>query len=149
MAVACGGGFTTIVTEEGGAWACGNGEDGQLGLGDNAHQLLLSHVGDREVLAGETLVMISPGSMHTASVSNNGVLWSWGDGRYGQLGHGDREPRQRPERLSRDMFGGSPAMMVACGGVHMLVLTAVGLCGAVAPEPTADWVMVTRQMSLC
>jgi len=133
MAVACGGGFTTIVTEEGGARACGNGEDGQLGLGDTAHQLLPSHVGGRKVFAGEPLVMISAGSMHTASVSKNGVLWSWGDGRYGQLGHGDREPRQRPERLSRDMFGGSPAMMVACGGVHMLVLTAVGLvwsCGA-------------------
>ena len=57
MAVACGVGFTTMVTEEGDAWACGDGEDGQLGLGDNAHQLLPAHVGGREVFGGEALVV--------------------------------------------------------------------------------------------
>jgi len=33
MAVACGEGFTVVVTEQGGAWACGINDDGQLGLG--------------------------------------------------------------------------------------------------------------------
>ena len=131
MAVACGDAFTTIVTEEGDAWACGNGEDGHLGLGDNAHQLLPSHVGGREVCI-EPLVMVSAGKRHTAGVAKDGAIWCWGSGDYGQLGYGDREPRQRPKRLGREIFGGSSAVMVACGGVHMLVLTAVGLvwsCG--------------------
>jgi len=132
MAVACVDGFTTIVTEQGDAWACGNNENGQLGLGDNAHQLLPAHVGGCEVFAGEPLVMMAAGVGHTAGVTKDGALWSWGEGCYSQLGHGDREPRQRPERLGREMFGGSPAVMVACGARHTLVLTAACLvwsCG--------------------
>mmetsp|Transcript_66033 Transcript_66033/g.107128 ORF Transcript_66033/g.107128 Transcript_66033/m.107128 type:complete len:418 (+) Transcript_66033:600-1853(+) len=76
--------------------------------------------------------MMAAGSMHTAGVTKDGTLWSWGDGFYSQLGHGDRKPRERPERLGREMFGRSPAVMVACGGGHTLVLTAAGLvwsCG--------------------
>jgi len=132
MAVACGDGFTTIVTEEGEAWACGNGENGQLGLGDNEHQLLPTHVTGSEVFGGEALVMMSGGLKHTAGVTKDGTLWSWGDGFYSQLGHGDRKPRERPERLGREMFGRSPAVMVACGCNYTLVLTTAGLvwsCG--------------------
>ena len=43
-----------------------------------------------------------------------------------ELGHGDREPRQRPERLGREMFGGSPAVMISCGTYHTIVLTEEG-----------------------
>jgi len=126
MAVACGHGFTVLVTEQGDVWACGRGNSGQLGLGDNAHQLLPASVGGREVFAGEPLVMMATGRRHTAGVTKDGALWSWGEGYHGQLGHGDRAPRQRPERLDREMFGGSPAVMVACGGMHTIVLTDVG-----------------------
>jgi len=41
------------------------------------------------------------------------------------------EPRQRPTRLGKDMYGGSPAVMVSCGDQHTLdtlVPTGVG-CG--------------------
>jgi len=114
MAVACGVGFTIIVTEHGDAWACGRNDVGQLGLGSQADQLLPAHVGECEVFAGEPLVMMATGRRHTAGVTK-------------ELGHTDREPRLWPERLGREMFGGSPAVMVACGGMHMLVLTALGL----------------------
>ena len=62
MAVACGVGFTIVVTEHGDAWACGRNDVGQLGLGSQADQLLPAHVGGREVFAGEPLVMMSAGS---------------------------------------------------------------------------------------
>ena len=55
MAVSCGECFTTIVTEQGDAWACGNNFFGKLGLGDNTHQLLPAHVEGREVFAGAPL----------------------------------------------------------------------------------------------
>jgi len=60
-----------------------------------------------------------------------GTLWTWGKGEFGKLGHGDREPRQRPSRLGKGMYGGSPAVMVSCGDQHTLVLTAMGIwsCG--------------------
>ena len=82
--------------------------------------------GADEVFDGAAVVMVAAGDAHTACVTAKGTLWSWGYGEFGRLGHGDREPRQRPVRLGKEMYGGSPAVMVACGGEHTLVLTAVG-----------------------
>ena len=78
------------------------------------------------MFAGEPLVMMSTGRRYTAGVTKDGALWSWGEGYHGQVGHGDKAPRWRPERFDREMFGGSPAVVVACGGMHTVVLTAVG-----------------------
>ena len=103
-------------------------------LGTDAHQLLPTLLGGTdEVFFGEAVVMVAAGSHHAACVTAKGMLWSWGDGRNGRLGHGDCTPRQHPERLGKEMYGGSPAVMVACGGSHTLVLTAMGCvysCGA-------------------
>jgi len=133
MAVACGESFTTVVAEQGDVWAFGRGDHGQLGLGTDEDQLLPALVGKGgDVYDGEAVVLIAAGFAHTACVTAKGTLWSWGDGGDGRLGHGDREPRQRPVRLGKERFGGSPAVMVACGGAHTLVLTAAGFvwsCG--------------------
>ena len=121
-----------MVTEQGDVWACGKGEHGVLGLGTDAHQLLPALVGGAdEVFDGEAVVLVAAGREHTACVSLKGTLWSWGNGEDGRLGHGDEESRQRPQRLHRDMHGGSPAVMVSCGNLHMLVLTTDGVwsCG--------------------
>jgi len=134
MAVACGLDFTAVVMEKGDLWSFGKGASGQLGLGTDADQLLPACVGGvNEVFDGEAVVMVAAGLLHAACVAAKGTLWIWGDGYFGQLGHGDREPRQSPTRLGKEMYGGSPAVMVSCGQKHTLVLTAVGLvwsCGA-------------------
>jgi len=133
MAVACGKRFTAVVSEQGDLWAFGEGTDGQLGLGMHADQVLPALVGGAdEVFDGEAVVIVAAGRKHTACVTAKGTVWTWGNGAFGNLGHGNREPRQRPTRLGKEIYGGSPAVMVACGGKHTLVLTAVGLvwsCG--------------------
>jgi len=133
MAVACGYKFTAVVSDQGDLWAFGEGAHGQLGLGTNANQLLPACVGGAdEVFDGKAVVMVAAGRRHTACVTAKGTLWTWGNGGFGKLGHGNREPRQRPTQLGKEMYGGSPAVIVACGDNHMLVLTAVGLvwsCG--------------------
>ena len=141
MAVACGEDFTVVVMEKGDLWTFGKDEYVQCetnavglnGHGTDAYQLLPACVGSPDdVFYGEAVVMVAAGHHHTACVTAKGKLWTWGNGEFGQLGHGDRESRQRPERLEKEMYGGSPAVMVACGGSHTLVLTAGGLvwsCG--------------------
>eukprot|EP00277_Geminigera_cryophila_P015265 CAMPEP_0179451522 /NCGR_PEP_ID=MMETSP0799-20121207/35587_1 /TAXON_ID=46947 /ORGANISM="Geminigera cryophila, Strain CCMP2564" /LENGTH=179 /DNA_ID=CAMNT_0021246887 /DNA_START=187 /DNA_END=723 /DNA_ORIENTATION=+ len=127
MAVACGSGFTATVTEQGDVWAFENGRSGVLlGLGTNACQVLPGCVGGANVFDGKAVVMVAAGRKHTACVVSDGTLWSWGKGDYGRLGNGDSKPRQRPERVPKEMFGGSPAVMVTCGNTHSLVLTIEG-----------------------
>ena len=153
MAVACGEGFTAVVMEKGDLWSFGEDAYGRLGLDQLfIDQLLPALVGEAdEVFDGEAVVMVAARWEHTACVTAKGTLWTWGNGQNGRLGHGDREPRQRPTRLGKEMFGGSPAVMVACGFVHTLVLTAMGLvwccgrndCGELGHGDEADKLVLT------
>ena len=156
MAVACGEGFTAAVMEKGDLWSFGKGAYGQLGLGTDADQLLPALVGGAdEVFDGEAVVMVAAGHEHAACVTAKGKLWTWGNGGFGQLGHGGREPKQCPTRLGKEMYGGWPAVMVSCGDNHTLVLTAVdcvspavwscgwGLHGQLGHGDTADKLVLT------
>ena len=118
MAVVCGEDFTVVVTEQGDLWAFG--QKGVLGRGTDADELLPALVGGAdEVFDGESVVMVAAGIKHTACVTSQGTLWTWGAGGWGQLGHGDEESRQRPARIGEEKYGGSPAVAVACGQVRI------------------------------
>ncbi|NXQ88829.1 RCCD1 protein, partial [Nyctibius grandis] len=41
------------------------------------------------------------GSRHTAVVTRGGELYTWGWGKYGQLGHGDNASADRPRRVEQ------------------------------------------------
>ena len=43
-------------------------------------------------LSGKNIVTISCGSSHSAAISAEGDLYTWGRGNYGQLGHGKSLP---------------------------------------------------------
>jgi alpha-tubulin suppressor-like RCC1 family protein len=44
--------------------------------------------------------MVAAGAEHTAAVAEDGELYGWGWGRYGNLGLGDRNDRLVPEKVS-------------------------------------------------
>jgi hypothetical protein len=44
--------------------------------------------------------MIAAGAEHTVAVTEDGDLYGWGWGRYGNLGLGDRDDRFVPEKVS-------------------------------------------------
>ena len=94
MAVACGQGHTATVTEDGGLWTWGAGDDGQLGL------------------------------WHSAALSSDGVVWTWSGGVSGCLGYGKVQARSTPTRLDKAAFGGSAVVMVACESSQTMVVTA-------------------------
>ena len=128
MAVACGGYHTVMVAEEGSVvLACGHGYFGQLGNGSYEDQRVPGPVsGLAELLEGARVVMVAAGCRHSAASTSEGEVMTWGDGVFGQLGHGDEEDRTRPEKLGREVFGGSAVMMVSCGGHHTMAVTEVG-----------------------
>ena len=44
--------------------------------------------------------MVAAGAEHTAAVTEDGELYGWGWGRYGNLGLGDRNDRLVPEKVA-------------------------------------------------
>jgi len=93
-----------------------------------------------EMYDGECIFMVAAGGMHYACVSAKGSVFTWGRNEEHQLGttfepelvgHNRYAYRQsttanRPVRLDKTLFGGSPAVMAACGGMYTVVLTAAG-----------------------
>ncbi|HHM04491.1 MAG TPA: hypothetical protein ENJ19_01950, partial [Gammaproteobacteria bacterium] len=65
---------------------------------------------------------VAAGEEHTLALDEAGLVWSWGDNSYGQLGDGTTAPRHSPMLVA----GLGPAVAVAAGARHSLALTAEG-----------------------
>ena len=90
-AVACGWHHTVALLDNGQVYTWGSGEYGRLGHGDESRQPAPKMV---ETLHGKMVVGIAAGGFHTAAVIDNGNLFTWGGGYFGQLGHGDENDRK-------------------------------------------------------
>ncbi|KAM5291210.1 RCC1 domain-containing protein 1 isoform 2-T2 [Glossophaga mutica] len=64
---------------------------------------------------GSDAVKASCGSRHTAVVTRAGELYTWGWGKYGQLGHGDTTSWDRPCRVEYFVDQQLQAVAVSCG----------------------------------
>ena len=123
MAVACGDAHTVFVSEDGGAvFAGGCGEHGRLGCGDEAPRNRPVRIDTGEAFEGARVVMLAAGSLHSAATTADGALFTWGHGRHGKLGHGDRHGRLQPTRIAPEIFAGRSVVMAACGTGHTLAL---------------------------
>ena len=125
LMVACGDEHTAALTEGGGVYTFGLGEDGQLGHGDTEDQLAPRRV-PAAGFNGERVVMVAAGRMHTAALSEAGHVYTWGDGGVGQLGHDDWNSHRAPRRVEPGRFGGERVVFVAAGGNQTVAVTAGG-----------------------
>ena len=98
--VAAGGWHTGIVTEAGDLLMCGDGRNGQLGLGDEDDRMTPTLVA-RAVFDGEAVLMVACGESHTATVTEDGGVYTCGLGKDGRLGHGNEEDQLVPSGCRR------------------------------------------------
>jgi len=135
MAVACGVDFTNVVTGDGCLYSWGAAERrNELGKGGDYQQanpeivFLVETDAASGAMYNAPVVMVSAGQLHSAAVTDDGAVWTWGTNSQGQLGQGTNTTHGLvPVRLGMTQhFAGSPAVMVACGAQHTLVLTARG-----------------------
>jgi len=89
--LALGGSHSACTTAEGtlytwGFGANGHGGGGQLGHGDHSDKKVPTLV---EALVGQVVVQLALGSSHSACITEEGTLYTWGWGLMGQTGHGD------------------------------------------------------------
>lgn len=108
--IACGSGHTVVLTTEGEVYTWGRGDDGRLGHGDNGWKYVPRITNS---LSGTTVVQVTCGSYHTAAVTQNGELYTWGGGMYGKLGHSNESGQATPKRV--EGLVGLIVSQVACG----------------------------------
>jgi len=100
-AVSAGIAHRLAITTDGSVWSWGNGGRGKLGHGDQQHQLLPKKI---EAFTGQRVVAVSAGSRHSIARIADGSVWSWGQGGWGRLGHGDEQSQlpKSQEALQRE-----------------------------------------------
>lgn len=131
--VAAGGGLVRVahsllLTSTGRVLSFGTGQYGQLGHGYSGGKQLPDVLRPQyiEALSGTRCVCVAAGELHSAAVSVDGDLYTWGDGFCGQLGHGDKGPRVSPEQVTKGGLEDECVANVALGARHSLVVTEDG-----------------------
>ncbi|XP_068652203.1 ultraviolet-B receptor UVR8-like [Aristolochia californica] len=119
--IACGDSHCLAVTMEGEVQSWGRNQNGQLGLGTVEDSLLPQKI---QAFKGIPIKMIAAGAEHTEAVTEDGDLYGWGWGRYGNLGLGDRTDRLVPEKVSA--VDGQKMVLVACGWRHTVCISSTG-----------------------
>ena len=86
---------TLAMTRDGALWACGRGGAGQLGLNDRNSRRAFERIGG-DMDDGTGVVAVATGWAHSAAVTEDGTLWTWGSNEKLGLGHGYGERRLLP-----------------------------------------------------
>ncbi|OMO57960.1 Regulator of chromosome condensation, RCC1 [Corchorus olitorius] len=116
--LACGGAHVVALTSGGKVLTWGRGNSGQLGLGEMVNSLLTPN----PVLSLDSyfITQVSAGWSHSGFVSDEGCVFTCGDGSFGQLGHGDYRSHCSPVKVS--FFNNKHVEQIACGMRHSIVL---------------------------
>ncbi|XP_054797375.1 PH, RCC1 and FYVE domains-containing protein 1 [Prosopis cineraria] len=121
--VACGEYHTCAVTLSGDLYTWG---DGTYNYGLLGHGNQVSHWVPKRVngpLEGMHVSSISCGPWHTAVVTSSGQLFTFGDGTFGVLGHGDRKSVSIPREV--ESLKGLRTVRAACGVWHTAAVVEV------------------------
>uniref|UniRef100_A0A8C3BTH3 HECT domain-containing protein n=1 Tax=Cairina moschata TaxID=8855 RepID=A0A8C3BTH3_CAIMO len=114
--IAAGGAHSVAVSLSGAVYSWGKNDFGQLGLGHTEDKDYPSYI---EALEHWKTVFISCGADHTAVLSKDGLVCTFGAGGAGQLGHNSTRNELTP-RVVAELWG-ARVSQVACGRQHTLV----------------------------
>lgn len=121
--IACGSSHSAAITSAGELYTWGLGEYGRLGHGDNFTQLKPKLV---QALLGHRVVEVACGSRdaQTLALTEDGLVFSWGDGDFGKLGRGGSEGCFVPHQVER--LNDVGVIQIECGAQFSLALTKTG-----------------------
>ncbi|XP_010555025.1 PREDICTED: uncharacterized protein LOC104824622 [Tarenaya hassleriana] len=119
--VACGEYHSCAVTLSGDLYTWGKGDFGVLGHGNEVSHWFPKRV--NFLLEGIHVSSIACGPYHTAVVTSAGQLFTFGDGTFGVLGHGDRKSVSVPREV--ESLKGLRTVRAACGVWHTAAVVEV------------------------
>lgn len=124
---------TAVLTEQGEIYSWGNNTDGQCGQGQRCpdHKLVFvdPHMyrtamqaifEPRLVATSQRFARLVGGGYHTLAVDTEHRLWTWGQGLWGKLGHGDQRSMYEPKMV--DTLRHHVTKDVAAGESHSVSL---------------------------
>lgn len=131
VSVACGSRHTVVLVNEadanhvysfGDAEVCGHGPvPSALGSGVSATQATPVRLTS---LDGESIQQIAACGFHTLALSARGVVFAWGEGKFGRLGLGTEAPAFTPTPVSPSTLRN--VVFIAAGGFHSAAVDALG-----------------------
>ncbi|GAB6021148.1 hypothetical protein CHUAL_003779 [Chamberlinius hualienensis] len=126
ISVSCGATHTVAITDVG-VYAWGSNRYGQLGLGPSTPTgMCCQRVEPTPVfsLSGVLLTDVTCGQYHTLGLAVDGVVYSWGWGVHGQLGHGNALDCCLPTQISA--LKSYIVTHISAGYAHSLFQTSAG-----------------------
>ncbi|CAM8994610.1 unnamed protein product [Rhodiola kirilowii] len=121
--IACGEYHTCAISTSGDLYTWGDSASSVGLLGSRSD---VSHWIPKRVsgpLVGVHVLSIACGTWHSAMITSNGRLFTFGDGTFGVLGHGDRESFSYPKEVQ--LLSGLKTIKVACGVWHTAAIVEV------------------------
>ncbi|CAN6326381.1 unnamed protein product [Urochloa humidicola] len=121
--VACGEFHTCAVTTTGELYTWGDGTHnvGLLGHGNDVGHWIPKRISG--ALENLQVAYVSCGTWHTALITSMGQLFTFGDGSFGVLGHGDLKSSSYPREV--ESLSGLKTIAVACGVWHTAAIVEV------------------------
>ncbi|MFP4177783.1 MAG: InlB B-repeat-containing protein [Acholeplasmataceae bacterium] len=120
---------SAVLTFEGRLFTWGNNDSGQLGDGSNDHRAVPVDITERFNLnGGEAIVSVELGGLHSAALTSEGRLFTWGDNFVGKLGDGTTENRSTPVDITDlfDLDREETIERASLGSGHSAALTSEG-----------------------
>ncbi|XP_004503906.1 ultraviolet-B receptor UVR8-like isoform X2 [Cicer arietinum] len=119
--LACGDSHCLAVTMESKVLSWGRNQNGELGIGTTKDSPVPQKLFTFE---GIHINMVAAGAEHSVAITEDGDLYGWGWGQYGNLGLGDTNNRSIPEKVTVDH--GEKIVMVSCGWRHTISVSSSG-----------------------
>ncbi|NWZ03505.1 HERC4 ligase, partial [Loxia curvirostra] len=111
--IAAGGAHSFVLTLSGAIFGWGRNKFGQLGVNDDNDRYVPTLL---KSLRSQKVVHICCGEDHTAALTKEGGVFTFGAGGYGQLGHNSTSHEINPRKVFELM--GSVVTQITCGRQH-------------------------------
>ncbi|XP_062503538.1 probable E3 ubiquitin-protein ligase HERC4 [Corticium candelabrum] len=128
--ISTGGWHSLALTDLGSVYSWGWNSSGQLGVSGDGKEDSNDSIGKFGAFPEMVdfplecdIVQLACGSRHSAAVTRDGLLFTWGWGAYGQLGHGDTSNKICPTIVQKLKDDGLFVASVCCGSWHTLTIT--------------------------
>jgi len=127
----------SMVSTNKGIYTFGRTNKGQLGIGNiykvepREEEDLIDYISTPQLITGvsfesDKLKKICSGSEHNLVLTKDNKIYSWGNGYYGSLGHGDNKHLDSPKEIEFISKLNKEIVDIACGGYHSMALTGDG-----------------------